>query len=71
MIPPEVHNLIEQSGEKTITASSAEATVSPEECGHVQGCTSEVYHNRLYLEAGQVVLPATSLNKCKGDDTGK
>lgn len=71
MIPPEVHNLIEQSGTKIITASSAKATVSPGECGHDQGCTSEVYHNRLYLEAGQVVLPAKSLNKYKGDDMGK
>jgi len=30
-----------------------------------QGCTSEVYHNRLYLEAGQVVLPAKSLKNTK------
>ena len=71
MIPPEVHNLIEQSGEKTVTASSAKGTVIPGECGHVQGCTSEVYHNSLYLEAGQVVLAAKSLNKFKEDDTGK
>lgn len=64
------YKLIEQSGEKTITASSAEGTVSPGGMG-MSELHLPVYHNRLYLEAGQVVLPAKPLNKYEGDDTGK